>query len=208
MLLQEGIIEEVDTSDSVSNRVMVPKANRPIRICSDLREPTKSIIPDKYPLPTFEELSGSDSEFRFGSVEPSSQVHEYFPSWTPIHRICSWSWRELQGTWQHLSTSKACTAIGESASASAARQSLSRRSSPRSSAASTARCISWTTSSCMRLLRMSTTSSCSRSHNRCDAQCDHQPGQVFIEAGQDQLPGLRAECIWSLTAAVQAMSHA
>ncbi|PAA74746.1 hypothetical protein BOX15_Mlig024279g1 [Macrostomum lignano] len=56
-LLAEGVIEEVHASEWVSNLVVVPKPNGSLRICNDLRNPNKAIVPDKHPLPTFEQLS-------------------------------------------------------------------------------------------------------------------------------------------------------
>ena len=53
----DGILEKIDSSPSISNMVIAPKPNDAIRICADLRNPNKAIIPDKYPLPTMEELS-------------------------------------------------------------------------------------------------------------------------------------------------------
>ena len=53
----DGILQRVDSSPWVSNMVVVPKSNADIRICVDLRLVKKDIIPDKYPLPTEEELS-------------------------------------------------------------------------------------------------------------------------------------------------------
>jgi hypothetical protein len=48
----------------VSNLVLVPKKNGQTRICVDLRNNNKVIVPDKFPLLTFEELS---AEFKGSS---------------------------------------------------------------------------------------------------------------------------------------------
>jgi hypothetical protein len=61
-LLTEGVIEEVNASEWISNIVVVPKANGSLRVCNDLRAPNKAIIPDKQPLPSFEELSAKFSD--------------------------------------------------------------------------------------------------------------------------------------------------
>ena len=54
---RDGIIEPIDASAWVSNMVITPKPNDKIRICGDLRNVNKAITPDKYPLPTVDELS-------------------------------------------------------------------------------------------------------------------------------------------------------
>ncbi|PAA89168.1 hypothetical protein BOX15_Mlig023350g2, partial [Macrostomum lignano] len=56
-LLADGIVEEIQASEWISNLVVVPKPDGKIRICNDLRCPNKAIVPDKQPLPTFEELT-------------------------------------------------------------------------------------------------------------------------------------------------------
>lgn len=55
-MLDDGIIEQVNTSPWISNLV-VAKKNGGLRICVDLRAVNKAIIPDRYPLPTTEELT-------------------------------------------------------------------------------------------------------------------------------------------------------
>ena len=52
-----GILVKVDSAPCVSNIVIAPKPNDQIRICGDLRNSNRAIIPDRYPLPTMEELS-------------------------------------------------------------------------------------------------------------------------------------------------------
>ena len=54
----DGILKKVDSSPWVSNAVIVPKANDDIRICLGCKNPNKAIIPDRYPLPTVDELNG------------------------------------------------------------------------------------------------------------------------------------------------------
>ena len=56
-MLEEGIIEPIDASPWVSNLVVARRRTGRLRICVDLRQVNKAIIPDKYPLPTVEELT-------------------------------------------------------------------------------------------------------------------------------------------------------
>ena len=55
----DGIIEKIDSSPWVSNLVISRRKNGELRLCIDLKEVNKAIIPDKYPLPTIDELSAS-----------------------------------------------------------------------------------------------------------------------------------------------------
>jgi hypothetical protein len=56
-MVSEGILEPIDASKWVSNMVVVPKAAGGVRICCDLTEVNKAVVADRYPLPTFEDLS-------------------------------------------------------------------------------------------------------------------------------------------------------
>lgn len=56
-LLEAGIIEPVDASPWISNLVIGKKKSGGLRVCVDLRAVNKAVIPDKYPLPTAEELT-------------------------------------------------------------------------------------------------------------------------------------------------------
>jgi transposase InsO family protein len=56
-MLAQDVIEPITASEWASNLVLVPKKNGQVRICTDLRGPNKAIVPDVFPLPTFEELS-------------------------------------------------------------------------------------------------------------------------------------------------------
>ena len=56
-LLDDAIIESVDASPWISNLVIAKKKSVGIRIRVDLRAVNKAVIPDKYPLPTAEELT-------------------------------------------------------------------------------------------------------------------------------------------------------
>lgn len=50
-------IEPVNASPWVSNLVVARKRGGGLRLCVDLTDVNKAIIPDKYPLPTAEELT-------------------------------------------------------------------------------------------------------------------------------------------------------
>lgn len=56
-LQAEGIIEPVDASPWVSNLTVAKKKSGGLRVCVDLRAVNKAIIPDRYPLPSIEELT-------------------------------------------------------------------------------------------------------------------------------------------------------
>ncbi|XP_062373903.1 uncharacterized protein K02A2.6-like [Sardina pilchardus] len=56
-MLDEDIIERVNASPWISNLVVAKKKTGGLRICVDLRAVNKAIIPDRYPLPTTEELT-------------------------------------------------------------------------------------------------------------------------------------------------------
>lgn len=57
MILDMGVIEPVNASPWISNLVIAKKKSGGIRVCVDLRSVNKVVIPDKYPLPTAEELT-------------------------------------------------------------------------------------------------------------------------------------------------------
>ncbi|KAJ7998310.1 hypothetical protein DPEC_G00221370 [Dallia pectoralis] len=56
-LQADGIIEPIDASPWVSNLVIARKKSGGRRVCFDLRQVNKALVPDKYPLPTTEELT-------------------------------------------------------------------------------------------------------------------------------------------------------
>lgn len=56
-MLDDDIIEQVNASPWISNLVAAKKKSGLLRLCVDLRAVNKAIIPDKYPLPTTEELT-------------------------------------------------------------------------------------------------------------------------------------------------------
>jgi len=72
-LKENDIIEPVQSSPWVSNLVVVNKPDGNIRLCCDMREPNKAIIPDRYPLPSFEQLSSTFSGSRiFSKIDLNS----------------------------------------------------------------------------------------------------------------------------------------
>ena len=56
-LEQEGVIERVDASPWTSNIVTAKKRDGSLRLCVNLSDVNKAIIPDTYPLPTMDELT-------------------------------------------------------------------------------------------------------------------------------------------------------
>ena len=56
-LLEEGIIEPINAAPWISNLTIAHKKSGGLRICVDLRRVNDAVIPDKYPLPTAEELT-------------------------------------------------------------------------------------------------------------------------------------------------------
>ncbi len=55
-MLAADLIEPIDASPWFSNLVIVQNRSGGIRLCVELRGPNKAVVPDKYPLPTIEEL--------------------------------------------------------------------------------------------------------------------------------------------------------
>ena len=62
-MVRDGVLKQIYAADWVSNMVVAHKSNGSIRICVDLTNVNKPIIPDRYPLPTIDELA----EFFAGS---------------------------------------------------------------------------------------------------------------------------------------------
>ena len=58
-LESHSIIECIDLSPWVSNVVIAQHKNGELRLCVDLKSVNEAVIPDKYPLPTINELSAS-----------------------------------------------------------------------------------------------------------------------------------------------------
>ena len=54
---QADVLELIEASTWVSNMVVVSKSNGAVRICCGPSDLNKAEIPDRYPLPTIEELS-------------------------------------------------------------------------------------------------------------------------------------------------------
>jgi RNase H-like domain found in reverse transcriptase/Integrase zinc binding domain/Integrase core domain/Reverse transcriptase (RNA-dependent DNA polymerase) len=53
----EGVIQPVDASPWMSNLVVAGKKDGGVRLCVNLTAVNKAVIPDRYPLPTMEELT-------------------------------------------------------------------------------------------------------------------------------------------------------
>ena len=53
----EAIFEKMESSLWLSNLVFVREKSGGIRLCVDLRQVNKAVIPQKYPLPTVEEIA-------------------------------------------------------------------------------------------------------------------------------------------------------
>ena len=63
-MVRDGVLKQIDAADWVSNMVVAHKSNGAIRICVDLTNVNnKAIVPDRYVLPTIDELA----EFLAGS---------------------------------------------------------------------------------------------------------------------------------------------
>ena len=62
-MVRDGVLKQIDAADWVSNMVVAHKFNGAIRICVDLTNVNKAIVPDSHPLPTIDELA----EFFAGS---------------------------------------------------------------------------------------------------------------------------------------------
>ncbi|XP_057713151.1 uncharacterized protein K02A2.6-like [Corythoichthys intestinalis] len=80
-LLDAGVIERVDASPWISNLVVARKKTGGLRPCIDLRQVNKAVIPDKYPLPTSEELS---AKFHGSSVFSKLDLRQGYLQ-VPLH---------------------------------------------------------------------------------------------------------------------------
>ena len=80
-LEKDGAIEPINSSEWISPLVVAWKKSGKIRLCVDLREVNKAIIPDKFPLPTVDELL---SELRgakhFAKLDLATAYHQL-----PLH---------------------------------------------------------------------------------------------------------------------------
>lgn len=90
-LLEAGIMEPVDASPWISSLVIANKKTGGLRVCVDLRTVNKAVVPDKYPLPTAEELT------------PSFMVQRYFPNSISDRAICRFPCTQIAVTSLHLS---------------------------------------------------------------------------------------------------------
>ena len=78
-LQAQGIIEPIDSSLWISNLVVVRKKAGSIQLCVDLREVNKAVIPDKYPLPTDDELASQFHRSKVFSKLDLSQGYLQIP---------------------------------------------------------------------------------------------------------------------------------
>ncbi|KAJ7991418.1 hypothetical protein DPEC_G00283640 [Dallia pectoralis] len=105
-LQADGIIEPIDASPWVSNLVIARKKSGGLRVCVDLRQVNKAVVPDKYPLPTTEEPTThfygsrvfSKLDLRQGYLqiplhpgksEPDGFYHPYWP--VPLYEDAFWA---------------------------------------------------------------------------------------------------------------------
>lgn len=76
-LEEQGIIEIIDSSERVSPIVVTSRRNGRIRMCVDMREPSKAVVPDGHPLPLIEDLM---SELRgsqlYSTLDLKSAYHQ------------------------------------------------------------------------------------------------------------------------------------
>ncbi|XP_064464259.1 uncharacterized protein LOC135375498 [Ornithodoros turicata] len=76
-LEKEDILERVEASEWVSPIVVIPKKDGKIRLCVDLREVNKAIIPDLFPLPHTEELLNALAGAQyFSRIDLRSAYHQ------------------------------------------------------------------------------------------------------------------------------------
>jgi hypothetical protein len=54
---RDGVIERTDSSVWMSNIVVARKKCGGVRICTNLSDVNKAVVPERYPLPTLEELT-------------------------------------------------------------------------------------------------------------------------------------------------------
>ena len=87
-LLDAGIIEQVDASPWVSNLVVARKKSGSLRPCITLRQVNKAVIPDKFPLPTVEELS---AKFNGSTVFSKLDLRQGYLPTGPYTRIVATS---------------------------------------------------------------------------------------------------------------------
>lgn len=100
-LLGTGIIEPVDASPWGSNLVITTKKLGGLRPCVDLRSANKAVIPDKYPLPTGEELTAqfygsavfSKLDLRQGYLQiPLHESSRYLTAFETHSEVFQYTW--------------------------------------------------------------------------------------------------------------------
>lgn len=76
-LEEQDIIEKIDASEWVSPLVVVRKSSGKVRVCIDLRELNKCIIPERHPLPNIQELLSTMGSARvFSTLDLTSAYHQ------------------------------------------------------------------------------------------------------------------------------------
>jgi hypothetical protein len=77
-LLKLDVVERVkEPSAWVARIVVVPKANGGVRICQDLRDVNKFVIPEKQPIPTFEEITDEMAGSKiFSELDVAKAFHQ------------------------------------------------------------------------------------------------------------------------------------
>ena len=76
-LENQGIIEKIDSSEWVSPIVVTSRKNGKIRVCVDMREPNKAVVPDSHPLPLIEDLlSELRGSVMFSTLDLKSAYHQ------------------------------------------------------------------------------------------------------------------------------------
>ncbi len=76
-LEENGIIEKIDSSEWVSPIVVTKRKNDTIRMCVDLREPNKAVVPDSHPLPLIEDiLSALHGSVMFSSLDLKNAYYQ------------------------------------------------------------------------------------------------------------------------------------
>ena len=79
-LLRCGIIEQVQQPSAwVSRMVVVPKAAGGVRICQDLRDVNCFVVPEKQPIPTFEEITDEMAGSKFFSELDITKAFHQIP---------------------------------------------------------------------------------------------------------------------------------
>jgi hypothetical protein len=64
----QNIIERIDSAEWVSPMVVVPKPGGDVRVCADLRDLNKNVVPNRFPMPTTDEVLTSIGGAKLFSV--------------------------------------------------------------------------------------------------------------------------------------------